>query len=138
MSKHLITTILMLAAATVATATVTVSVDLCDAGDGIALPANNLVPGGIAMVDVFASISFGAWTASGVCVQPASGVTLRYATDPNTGAPIAVNPGTANRFVTFFSRPRGRDSDARYENGEAMAWGRYSPGGATPEYSPTR
>src|SRR5688572_8750687 len=91
-----------LALASIASASVTVTVDLLDAPSEGMLP-----PNGVACVDVLVDVSSGdSWTAGGIRVQTSPGVTLRYATDPNTQQITLTNPGTSNRHRTFFSEPR--------------------------------
>lgn len=131
MLKRFIATAVALAASSAAMATVVVTADILDPTDG-----GNQPPAGVLSVDILVDCEIGAWTASGVRAVTSNGATLRYAADPNTGAPVLVNPGTANRFVTFFSRPRPRDADARYTNGAAATAGRYSPTGPTPTTTP--
>ncbi|MBI3847427.1 MAG: HYR domain-containing protein, partial [Planctomycetes bacterium] len=118
--------------ASAASASVTTTVDILDAGDGIA----NLPPSNVVVADVLVDVSDDdTWTASGVAGLAMNGATLRYGTslDPNNPVgPILTNPGTGQRFVTFFSKPRGRDADGRYTNGAAAAAGKYSPTGPTP------
>lgn len=106
--------------------------DLLSTGDG-ELPASPRV----ACVDVFAMVSSGdTWTAAGVVGTTHSGVTLRYSRDSNDVVRLT-NPGLADRFVTFFSAPRDRDSNSRYTNGGAAAAGRYAPPGPTAVASTT-
>lgn len=115
-------------AATAAFASVTTSIDLLDPSDGGTQP-----PAGIVAVDVFVDASADdVWTAAGLrgVVTPAGqalNVSLRYVSDPN--GPILFNTGTADRFGTFFSKPRNRDANGRYTNAGAAAAGRYSPTG---------
>lgn len=128
MLKRFIATAIAALASSAAMATVVTQVDLLDPSDGGTQP-----PDGVLVVDVFANVATpgGAWTAGGVRATTANGATLRYATDPNTGGTLLTNPGAANRFSTFFSIPRGRDVNGRFNNGAAAAAGRYSPTGPT-------
>jgi HYR domain-containing protein len=116
--------------AATASASVTVSVDKLDAGDGGNQPPSNVV-----VADVLVDVSSDdVWTAAGLRGLAMNGAALRYdvALDPN-GLPVTIltNPGTGQRFVTFFSKPRGRDADERYTNGAAAAAGQYAPTGPT-------
>lgn len=117
-----------------APADVTTWVDLVDPSDNIRQP-----PAGIISVDVMVDARpDDYWTASGLrgVVTPvgqAEGVAIRYADipdDPNTPIPdYLMNPGTSDRFVTFFTMERNRDFNGRYTNGNAALAGRYSPPG---------
>lgn len=120
-------------AAASAYANVTTSVDLVDASDGITMP-----PAGVIAIDVMVDADpTDVWTAGGLrgVVTPggqALGVALRYAGTDDTNTPHddrLFNPGTANRFSTFFSKPKNRDANGRYTNGAAAVAGRYSPTG---------
>jgi len=129
MLKRFIVTAFAVAASSAAMASVTMLVDLLDPTDGIP----NMPPAGVACVDISVDVTPGdSWTAGGVRVATSSGATLRYATDPNAPTVrLLTNVGSANRFVTFFSEPRTRDSNAWYNNSGAAAAGRYSPTGPT-------
>src|SRR5437762_14207798 len=108
---------------------------MVEPSDNIRLP-----PPGLVSIDVLVAITppdF-QWTAAGLRGVALGGAALRYATDPNTGGPALTNPGTANRFVTFFTSPRGRDVNGRYTNGAAAAAGGYCPTDAAPTATPTR
>lgn len=117
-----------------AVATVTTVVDLLDGTDDGA-PS----PAGIIVADVYADVSptGQAWTAGGLRAVAMNGARLRYGHDPN-GLQVLTNPGTADRFVTLFSRPRGRNDDARFRNGGVGFAGGYSPGTPSPEATATR
>src|SRR5262245_8863029 len=122
-----------LAAASAALASVTISVDRLDPTDG-----GNQPPAGVVCVDIFVHVTPGdTWTSGGIRALAQNGATLRYATDPNTGANRLTNPGTNNRFVSFFSKPRARDANNRYANGSATSTGRYSPSGPIATAGPT-
>lgn len=128
--------ILAVSAVAVASSTfadVTTTVDLVDASDGITLP-----PAGVVAVDVLVDVGADdVWTAGGLrgFVTPAGqglGVALRYAGTNDSNTPHddrLFNPGAGNRFSTFFSKPRNRDTAGRYTNGAAAVAGRYSPTG---------
>ncbi|MCC6359809.1 MAG: hypothetical protein IT450_13775 [Phycisphaerales bacterium] len=113
-----------------ALASITVQVDKLGASDGIPMPPANLV-----VIDIAAEPSSNdAFSGIGCWARTANGARLEYAHDPNGVVPTA--PGTENRFVTFFSRPRGRDADARFGSGAVLAVaGRYS-GGVVPIFEP--
>lgn len=94
--------------ATAANADIVVNVDKLDASDGLPMPSPNLV-----VVDVSVDVtSFDAWSSTGIFGYADNGARLAYAYDPNGVVPTA--PGVNNRFVTFFSRPRERDANARF------------------------
>lgn len=123
------------ALASSAFANVTTSVDLLDASDGITMP-----PAGVIAIDVLVDAdTTDVWTAGGLrgFVTPAGqglGVAIRYAGADDINTPHderLFNPGTANRFSTFFTKPRNRDANARYTNAGAAVAGRYSPTGPT-------
>src|SRR5262245_35302533 len=110
MSSRPIAAICSLAAAATALASVAISVDILDPSDGGHQP-----PATVLCVDIFVDVTTeDTWTAGGARAVAQNGASLRYATDPNTGNIILTNPGTNNRFVTFYSRPRPRDDDSRY------------------------
>lgn len=108
------------------------SIDLVDPSDPITQP-----PPGVISVDIRVDVDPNdMWQAAGLrgVVTPQGqnlGVTIRYGPgdDPNTAYhEELLNPGTANRFVTFFTRPRsGRNSQTRYESAGAALAGRYAP-----------
>lgn len=107
-----------------ALASITVQVDKLDASDGLPMPPANVVIIDCAVEpsnnDAFSSIGFRA--------VAANGARLEYARDPN-GAVIPTAPGTENRFVTFFSRPRTRNGDGRFgASASLFLAGRYSGG----------
>ncbi|MCC6359755.1 MAG: hypothetical protein IT450_13500 [Phycisphaerales bacterium] len=78
------------------------------------------------------------WTASGLRGVTVNSATLVYAPDdPNTGRPMLINPGTENRFTTFFSKPRGRNSVIRFTEYNAAIAGRYDPTSPVPVATPT-
>src|SRR5262245_36597469 len=100
-----------------ATASVTITVDIVDPSDGISQP-----PPGILCVDVLVDVTPGdSWTAGAVWVDAFHGARFVYAygsLDPNDPPWSGlVNPGSANRFVSFVSEPRGRDADERFTDG---------------------
>ncbi len=125
--------LIALAAVSSASASVTLSIDLVDPADGITQP-----PPGVIAIDVLADLTpDDGWVGAGLLgvvtpVGQAEGVTLRYAPDnePNNPSPeYLLNPGTANRFVTFITRPRLRDADIRYTSAGAGIAGAYATGG---------
>lgn len=74
----------------------------------------------------------GWWTASGMRLATQNGAQIEYSFDANSNAPILLNPGNDNRFVTSLSRPRPRVSSARYTNCGAAIIGDYCPTGSFP------
>ncbi|GMU83828.1 MAG: hypothetical protein AMXMBFR47_36980 [Planctomycetota bacterium] len=109
------------------------SVDLLDPSDGGAQP-----PPGILCVDVLIDAAGDVWTAGGMraFVTPmglAEGITIRYSAipdDPNTPhREYLLNPSPDERFVTFLTKPRGRDDDVRYTDGGAAIAGAFMPSG---------
>lgn len=123
----------LVALAALAGASVTTTLDRLDLGEPGPWP-----PSTMAVVDVLVDVSEkDVWTAAGLRVTTFGGVTIRYTYDPNTNEPDILNPGTADRFVTCISRPRGRHGDARFTNALAAYAGGYCP--AAPNYtaSPT-
>lgn len=122
-------------------ADVTHSIDLVDPSDPITQP-----PAGVISVDIRADVDANDWwQAAGLrgVVTPLGqslGVTLRYAPgDPNNpDHDELLDPGTANRFVTFFTKPRlGRNSQTRYESAGAGIAGRYDPTGPVRTATPS-
>lgn len=124
----------LLATATSAFASVTTSVDLVDASDGISMP-----PAGVTCIDVFidtTNAAGSAWTAAGIrgvvtAAGQSAGVSLLYTGTDDTNTPHnegLFNPGAGNRFVTFLSKPKAnRDTTGRYTNAGAAAAGGYNP-----------
>ncbi|MBI5866530.1 MAG: hypothetical protein HZB38_18835 [Planctomycetes bacterium] len=110
-----------------ASAAVWTFADVLDPSDA---EVSHFPPADVLCVDIFVDVSNGdVWTVGGVHVEALNGAALRYATDPNTSLPILTNPGVENRFVTSFSKPRGRDADARFANSGAASAGAYCPPG---------
>lgn len=101
-----------------------VSVDTVDPSDGISQP-----PPGVVAFDVLVDIApTDTWTAAGLVSWTFEGARFRYnyvPLDPNEPDwlyPDLIAPGVENRFVTFASRPRIRDADARFlDEGVAAA-----------------
>lgn len=120
-------------AAQVATADISVSVDKLDPSDGIPMPPPDLV-----VIDVAIDVSDAdAFAGIGVHAVTSNGARVEYAYDPN-GTVITSAPGAGSRFVTFFSRPRQRDADSRFESGAAVGTsGRYC-GGAVSVFTDTQ
>lgn len=132
MLKRFLATMMLVAGAS-AYASVTTTVDMLDPTDGGSQP-----PAGVTCVDVFIDTineAGSAWTAGGIrgvvtAAGQAAGVTLLYAPTGDDNTPRAeelFNPGTANRFVTFLTKPRNRDANGRYTNGGAGIAGGYNP-----------
>src|SRR5262249_46509868 len=106
-----------LAAVRAASAQVSITVDKLDPTDGGAQP-----PPGIVVVDVLIdAATTDAWAAGGVRGTAYSGASLRYSAPG--GTPVLVNPGVADRFVTFASGPRLRDDNLRFTSGGAVVSG---------------
>src|SRR5262249_1973372 len=106
-----------------ASASIDVTIDKLDIGDGVPLPPANLV-----VVDLYVAVSpDDAWTASQLHGETSNGATLVYAHDPNLPEYILLTaPGTDQRFVTFFSAPRGRDANGRFtSSGMVQVVGNY-------------
>lgn len=128
----LVLSLFALGAAVRGYSSVTTMVDLVDSSDGGAQP-----PPGILCIDELIDVDpDDVWTAGGMraFVTPAGlldGVTIRYSAvpdDPNTPhIEYLLNPGTADRFVTFVSQPRERDGESRYIDSGARVAGRFSP-----------
>jgi hypothetical protein len=109
-------------------ASVTVTVDWLTPGDATEMPPDHII-----VFDVLVNVTEDdVWTAGGIACRAGTGAQILYARDPNTGAPLLVNPGTQDRFVTFFSRPRPRDAAQRFTNAGATYAGAFCPTGATP------
>lgn len=119
-----------------AVASLGLRVDIYDApADGATVEADPL----LVVIDVLIDSYIGGpqtWTVGGVDLHTYNGATLRYAHDPN-GHVIATNQGTAQRFTTSFSKPRGRDDAARFVNSRAAAAGSYCGGGPVQHYLPS-
>ncbi len=108
-------------------ASITVTADVLDAGDGGPQP-----PAGIVIIDVQIDVSADDyWTAAGLRGRTFNGARIRYAFDANDQI-VLVNPGLDDRFVTFASQPRPRHGDGRFINGGASPAGAYCPTGSSP------
>ncbi len=121
-----------------ASASVTTTVDLVDPSDSITQP-----PPGVIAIDVLVDVSADdVWCSGGIVTRVTAagqslGATLVYGPgdEPNTARHENLfNPGTDNRFVTFLSRPRGRDDESRYTNAGAAIGTCYN-GGSPIEYA---
>src|SRR5262245_19723949 len=122
MFKSLVATIAAAWMSAVAAASLGLTVDIYGPGDGATpQPDPRLV-----VVDILVAANPDnlIWTVSGIRVQTFNAATLVYAHDPNTGAIVPTNQGTANRFTTSFSRPRPRDGNGRFTDSGAAAVGR--------------
>ena len=107
----------------------TITVDRVDPSDEISQPPENLV-----VLDVLADVTDGdSWTLGAFGERTLRGSRFVYGyppEDPNTPgprAPLLVNPGTANRFVSSVSKPRPRDANMRFRNGGASTEGDCGP-----------
>ena len=102
-----------------------VSVDKLDPSDGAGIPPSHLVVVDIA-IEVTPDLI---WNTLGMAGYTFGGGRFEYAHDPNTGDVLYTNPGTENRFVTFFSRPRPRNGDGRFgPNAAVQVGGSYCHG----------
>lgn len=120
------------AVAAPAAASITPTLDKLDASDGIPLPPSHLV-----VIDLQVEVTADdAWAATGIYGEPANGVRIAFAQDPNSGGPLFTAPGADNRFVTFFSKPRDRDAANRFGTGAAILPLGYS-GPPIPRLRPT-
>ncbi|MBI5863289.1 MAG: PEP-CTERM sorting domain-containing protein [Planctomycetes bacterium] len=102
----------------------TFSLDVLDPSE-----TSGTIPDNFKIVDVYVDIAeTDVWTGTGIRVIALRGARLNY--DPNSSsfAPL-INPGTSDKFYTSLSRPRGRDDDARFNNGAAAVAGTYNPPG---------
>lgn len=89
-----------------ARAEITATADKLDPSDGLPMPPANIV-----VADVAVSVTADdVWYATGLRGETHNGARFVYAHDPN-GVVLPTAPGTDNRFVTFFSRPRDRDAN---------------------------
>lgn len=114
-------------------ASISASVDKLDATDGLPLPPPHIV-----VIDLYVQPSSDdAWAETGMYGEPANGVQIALAQDPNSGDPLFTAPGAANRFVTFFSKPRERDANNRFGSGAAIIPLGYA-GPPVPQLTPTR
>ncbi|MBI5863221.1 MAG: hypothetical protein HZB38_01655 [Planctomycetes bacterium] len=99
-------------------------------------------PPHVVVVDVYVDVATtDVWTAAGMRVTALNGCFFRYADgDANTPGlqPNLINTGSANdRFVNMVSKPRRRDSPARFDNCGAELAGSYEPHAADPVLTPT-
>jgi hypothetical protein len=110
-----------------------VSVDLLDPSDGSVFSG---VPANIRILDVLVDVAdTDVWSATGMRVLTENGATLAYFdSDPETPGtqPGLVNGGTASRFLTSLSQPRGRNVNGRFTNAGAVATGAFDPAGPAP------
>lgn len=91
-------------------ASITLAVDKLDASDGLPLP-----PAHIVVVDVFVDLSENdAWTGALINGTAHSGAELEFLTQDPNSVPVFTAPGLDQRFVSFVSRPRGRNADERF------------------------
>src|SRR5262245_35347755 len=98
------------ASSTAFTQMVSMDVDVLSPGD----EGYDGVPGNLFVLDVFLDIAAtDVWTASGAWVRALNGAQfVFFDADSNVAGvqPGLLNPGTENRFTTFFSRPRARNA----------------------------
>ena len=130
MLKRFLATAAAMAASSMALAQGVTTVDLLQPAE-----TTGTIPSNFRCVDVFVDIATtDVWTAAGIRAVTENGATLNYFdADGNTPGtqPGLFNPGTANKFVTSLSKPRGRDVNGRFSNAAAAAAGRYDPTGTT-------
>ena len=104
--------------------------EIVTAVDDPTLPANVLV------IDL--SFDFGtgdSWTGIGLRAEAAGGLTMRYATDPNTGDNLFTAPasGVGGRHVTFVNKAAPQFAGRRFRLLHAAAIaGAYDPSGPQP------
>jgi hypothetical protein len=129
MLKRFLATALIAVGGTAMGQVVSASLDILDGAD-----AGAPTPAGVIVIDGFVDVNNvvgGAWTASGIRCVTSNGATMIYQSDPN--GTTLVNTGSGNdRFVTMLSRPRGRNVNARFDNGAAATAGDYDPAGPNP------
>jgi hypothetical protein len=108
-----------------------VSVDLLTPAE-----TTGTIPANIRIVDLFVDVATtDVWTGAGIRALTENGAVLSYFdADTNTPGtqPGLFNGGTANRFSTMLSKPRGRNVNARFTNAGAAATGSYDPAGPAP------
>lgn len=108
--------------------------DVLDPSDGVDQPPESLIVLGL-YFDVAAPTD--SLNVAGVYAQALEGSELLFLNDPNSPLPFLTNPGLDNRFVTFFSEPRGRFNTRRYAGGRAYSLGSLCPPAIIPDASPT-
>lgn len=114
-------------------ASISVSIDKLDASDGFPIPPSNLVAVDIGVTLTADDAFFGV----GIRGLPANGAQIHYGYDPNSGTLLRSAPGTNNRFVTFFSQPRPRNNDNRFDGrGYISAGNSFCGGNPTPDFTP--
>jgi hypothetical protein len=134
--KLTIVAMLATAAAGVARAQVSLSVDRLDGADPGA-PA----PASLVVVDVLADVATtDTWTAAGLRATVANGAVLVYGADlnellvnPSRVDDDRVDPSRDDPFVTCVSKPLARDASARFFNAGAAVAGHYDPSGFAAE-----
>src|SRR5262245_38582674 len=107
---------------------VAISVDVLSSGEGQLPPSTSIL-----CIDVMVDVTNAdVWTAGGLRAETLEGVTILYDHDPYSGDVRLTNPGADHRFVTFYSKPRGRDAFERFTNGGAVSAGSYCPAAPNP------
>ena len=119
----------LLAPTCCATAQIQVFADKLDSSDGLVMPPPHIV---VVDFSIDVSASPETFVGEGIAAGLPTGGRLVYAHD-DQGNVLITAPGTANRFVTFGSKPRARDADARFGLGAGIApEGRYCHFGEIP------
>ena len=110
---------------------IVVTVDKLDSSDGAGDPP----PKHIVVVDINIEVTPDqTWNTLGMAGYTFGGARYQYAHDPNTGDVLYTNPGTDNRFVTFFNEPRARNGDGRFGPNAAVQVGSSHCIGQTPRF----
>lgn len=135
MLKRCLATAAAMAASSIALAQGTVLVDVLEPAE-----TSGTIPANTRIVDVFFDVAASdVWQGGGIRAAAENGATLIYFdSDVNTPGlqPGLINGGTANKFTTMISRPRGRDAAERFTNAGVAAIGAYDPAGSSPETTP--
>jgi hypothetical protein len=135
MFKRSFAAVAAMAASSIAFAQGTASVDLLNPAE-----TTGTIPANTRIVDVFFDVaSTDVWTAAGIRAVTENGAAIIYFdSELNTPGtqPGLFNGGTANKFTTMLSKPRGRDAAIRFTNAGAAAAGEYDPAGAVPVTRP--
>lgn len=135
MFKRFLPVAAALAASFIALAQGTASVDLLTPNE-----TSGTIPANTRIVDMFFDyLASDIWTAAGIRAVAESGATIIYFdSDLNTPGiqPGLISGGTANRFTTMLSKPRGRDLVGRFTNGGVALAGAFDPAASVPVTSP--
>ena len=94
------------------------------------------LPDHVLVVDVSFRVEAGdRWAGGGFRAEASGGLTMRYATDPNTGENLLTSPntGVGGRHVTFVNMPREQFANARFGmQAAASIVGGYDPSEPVP------